>query len=129
VARKSKSRSAKTRSILRYAGLGALAAMVLAGIIHIVLTGFARLATDGEAVMPSRLGERLELALGGVAELLGRAGSFFMRHGMTILIILGIMLVGALAGVGAYMLQRGSGSHHTSRTSRTSRRVRRKRRK
>ncbi|MBD3293693.1 MAG: hypothetical protein GF393_12270 [Armatimonadia bacterium] len=112
--------------MLRYAGIGALTAIAVALIVHIVLTGFARMATDGHQAVPSGLGERLELAIGGVAQLVGRLGAFFVRYGGTMLTIVGIMLVGALAGIGAYMFQRDRGNHHTSRTSR---RVRRKRRK
>ena len=126
VARKTKSSSARTRNVLRYAGLGALSAIVVALVVQVVLNGLASVATGDQDTIPTGLWERLDLALGGIAELLSRAGAFFVRHGGTILLILGIMLVGALAGVGAYMLQRGSAGHHTSRTSR---RVRRKRRK
>lgn len=126
VARRAKSRSAKNRTVLRYAVLGALSAMVVALVFHVAVIVFAGIAANEQGGVPSGFGERLDLALGGLARLLGQIGGFFVRHSGTLVVVLGIMVVGALAGVAVYVLQRRGTGHHTSRTSR---RVRRKRRK
>ncbi|MGI5820085.1 MAG: zinc-ribbon domain-containing protein [Armatimonadota bacterium] len=125
VARKTKSSAARRRELLRYAGFGAAAAVVLAILAYGLVTTFATLAVDRHESMPSQIGERLGLAASGVGELLARFGGFLARHGQTLLLILGVMVVGAAAGVAAYMMQRKNRGRHSSRTSR---RVRRKRR-
>jgi hypothetical protein len=125
VARKSKSHKAKTRSAIRYAVIGALGAVLLAFLAHWIISALARVAADGTSV-PSGVGQRISLAAEGLVRLAGSIGTFFARNAETMLLVAGIMLAGAIAGIGIYMVQRRSRSGHTSRTSR---RVRRKRRK
>lgn len=126
VARKTKSRAAKNRTIIRYAGLGALIAVAAALVVHMMLTGLAMLAADGQQTVPGGFGERVGLAARGVARVVGRAWAALARHGDTILLIVAVMAVGAIGGVAVYMLQKGNTSRHPGRTTR---RVRRKRRK
>lgn len=99
--------------------------MVAVLLIYVLLTGLAATAVGGEAV-PSGIGARLRLAGAGVAKLFGQAAAFFRMHGNTIVLIVGVMAIGAVAGVATYMLKRES---HSKETSHSARRVRRKRRK
>ncbi len=126
VARKSKSRSRRTRDAVRYAVVGAVAAVVAALVIHLVLGGFAALALEGQAAPPRGIGERVRLALSGIATLMEQAWAAVVSYGATVILIVGIMAVGAAAGMAVYAVRRGSlGSRNRS----SSRRVRRKRRK
>ena len=124
VARKSRSKTAKARGAVRAALLGSLIAAAAAFVVYAIVTGFAAMAVDEQGSVPQGAGDRLSLALSGVGRLLGRVGSFFVEHGATIALVVGIMAVGAAAGVVWHVLQRGRHKEHSERTAR---RVRRKR--
>ncbi len=127
VARKSRSRTPRTRKALRYAFFGALVACAVALIAYGIITGLAKLAPDDGGAMPGAVGDRLALAVAGIVAVFRRVGAFFVRHARTLLSIIGIMIVGALSGVGLYYWK--TKHHGHDHESRTSRRVRRKRRK
>ena len=128
VARKSRSRTPRTRKLFRYAAVGALVAIAAALVVFGLLTGLAKLAAPEAGGMPTGLAERVALALSGIASLFGRIGAFFVRYGRLMLSILAIVLVGALAGVGVYIWRLKNHGHRNNHTSRTTRRVRRKKR-
>lgn len=125
VARKSRSRTLKGRKVIRYAALGALTAAAAAVVIHLLLEGLARLAVNDAGAVPGGAAERLMLAAAGLASVARRAMALLVRHGQAIVTIIGIMVVGAGAGIALYLRKIG---HHGKAKSRTSRRVRRKRR-
>lgn len=125
VARKSRSRTPRTRKLVRHALLGALVAAAATIVVIALLTVLARLGMGDETEMPIAVGDRLALAVAGVGRLLRLVGAFLARYGPAILSVIGIMIVGAVVGVFAYLRKNG---HHEQRTSRTSRRVRRTRR-
>jgi hypothetical protein len=125
VARKSKSHKAKTRSAIRYAAIGALGAVLLSLFVYWLISALARVAA-GSTGVPSGVGQRLSLAAEGLVRVAGSIGAFFARNAGTMLLVAGIMAIGAIAGIVIYMVRRRSRPGHTSRTSR---RVRRKRRK
>jgi len=125
VARKSRSRTPNTRKLVRYALIGALAAAAAMILVLVVMTGFARLGMSAGEEVPGAVGDRLALAAAGAARLARLIWAFFVRYGAAILSVIGIMIVGAGAGIVVYLRRGGRREPHTSRTSR---RVRRKRR-
>jgi len=125
VARKSRSRTPSTRKLIRHALLGALAAAAAMILVLVIMTGFAKLGMSSGEEVPSAVGDRLALAAAGAMRLARLTGAFLVRYGPAILSVIGIMIVGAGAGVVVYLRKDG---HRESHTSRTSRRVRRKRR-
>lgn len=125
VARKSKSRTPRVKGAIRSALLGALIAALGALLLYALVTGLASMAVADEQPIPTGIGARLDMAAQGIGSFLGRIGAFFVEYGATIALVVGIMAVGAAAGVAVYVLRRG---HHRDHSKRTSRRVRRKRR-
>ncbi|MFP4250285.1 MAG: hypothetical protein ACLFU7_11545 [Armatimonadota bacterium] len=125
VARKSKSRSRRTRDAVRYALAGAVAAVVTALVLHLMLRGFASLALEGQAA-PRGIGEQVRLALSGIAKLMEQAWAAVVNYGATVVLVVGIMAVGAAAGMAVYVVRTGILSRQKRSSSR---RVRRKRRK
>ncbi len=125
VARKSRSRTPSTRKLIRHALVGALAAAVAMIMVLILLTAFAKLGMSAGEAAPRAVGDRLALAAAGVVRLLRLVWGGLVRYGPAILAVIGIMVVGAGAGIVVYLRKSG---HREPHKSRTSRRVRRKRR-
>ncbi|MGD9495343.1 MAG: hypothetical protein AB7Y46_03430 [Armatimonadota bacterium] len=124
MARRTRSRRPRTRRLLAHAGIGALLALVLAGLGWAMVSGLAR-AAAGERALPASVGERVALAATAVANALSALAATLGRYGGAILAVLGIAACGALAGALVYLLRLRGWLNLAPPSARTSRRRRR----
>lgn len=124
VARKSRSRTPRKRTGLRHAAIGAAAALALAFVVYVVVTGLAATAAVGD--VPPGLLDRLGLAAQGLGRLAAGIWAAIARYAGAIGAVLAIAALGALIGVAWYALRLRSHGRHSRQSTR---RLRRKRRR
>jgi len=130
VARKktrSRSSSGVRRKLLRFALIGAVVATGLAGIAWIVISSLAYLGMTEHAPLPNGMGDRMGLALIGIARAARCAGRWAWTHLPLLLTLLGILVAGALGGVLAYFVNARSRHRRSGRSSQVLRRRKRRR--
>ncbi len=103
VRRKSRSRQLRPLTAARYAGMGALVALLVAGLAHVLVTALAATALGAEEAMPKGVAARVGLALAALGGGIGRAIDLVASHAAALLAGLLVMAVGAAAGVVYYL--------------------------
>ncbi len=107
VRRKSRQQKLSYQQLARFAGLGALVAVVAAGLLHLIITGLAQRSLSPEQTLPASLLERMGLALHTIQQNLAKLGEGIMQWGGSVAVIAAVALVGAGVGVVIYLMRTG----------------------
>lgn len=126
---KSKSRTVKPARMALYAVAGAVAAMLLFGILQMLVTSVARGSLAPGEPMPAGGGARLVLSAQTLLSAFGRIGAFMAAHSSSLLGLLLVIVLGAVGGTVYYVVttnaDRGKSNHRS--VPRRESRVRRRR--
>ncbi len=96
--KKSKSRTVKPTRMALYALSGAVAAMIMFGVIQALITSAARGSLSPGEAMPASGGQRLLLSAQTLLSAVGRIGAFMADHSASLLGLLLVIVIGALGG-------------------------------
>lgn len=107
VRRKSRSRQIRPQTAAKYAALGALAALLVAGLVQVLVTVLAAAALAPGEAMPKGLAAKMGLAVAAVGGCLSRMADLIGSYMATLGIGLLVMALGAAAGVVYYLGKTG----------------------
>jgi len=108
VKRKSRSQQIHPRVAARYAAVGALAALLVVGLIQVLVTVLAAVALSPGEAMPEGLVARMGLALATVGACLSRTVGLIASHMATLGLGLLVMALGAAVGAVYYLNRIGA---------------------
>ncbi len=111
--------------MLQWALVGAGVSLVAGLLAYIIITGLALLGMEKGGTLPTGIVSRLSLAGAGIVLIVQRVGATLSRYVGVALAILGLLAIGAAAGIVAYLARLRTFSNNSRHSSR---RVRRKRR-
>ncbi len=115
--KKSKSRTVRPTRMALFALSGAVAAMVIFGVIQALITSVARGSLSPGEAMPASGGERLLLSAQTLLGALGRMGAFMADHSASLLGLLLVIVLGAVGGTIYYVIttkaDRGKRDHRS----------------
>jgi len=114
---KSKSHAVKPTRMVLFAMGGAVAAIIVFGILHMLITSMARGSLAPGEQMPAGGGARLVLSAQTILTAFGRIGAFAADHSASLLGLLLIVMLGAAGGAIYYVIstkaQRGKRNHRS----------------
>jgi len=105
--RKSRHSKLDYKKLARFAGLGALATLVAAGLTNIVIASLARRSLSSHQVMPSSFLARVELALQSLGQTTMEAMQRAIDMGASLVWVFIVILIGAGLGAVTYLARSG----------------------